>query len=327
MKGTENNVRSQHMDEEALRWATRLDGGSLSPAETASLAGWLAADPAHEWRLAHFQQFYVQLRSTLPVLAAEGLLASSDDPPIARRRSGMRKWIAVGVAAAASIAFGALWLSQRPQSVTTLLAQRTSMRLADGSQVELNARSRIAVRIDGNNRHVRLESGEAFFTVAKEAGHAFIVETPGGCVRVTGTQFNVRTSEDGALKVTVLEGSVAVRPNGGEKAATEVTLLRNDQMTIVAGNAELHRLSGEAAEDAAAWRLGKAVFNNTPLGEALQVFAGYHNLQVTITPEAAACRLGGRFTLDDFNQFLASLEDTLPVRVLRAESRVKILVR
>lgn len=326
MKGTENNVRSQHMDEEALRWATRLDGGSLSPAEQASLAGWLAADPAHEWRLAHFQQFYIQLRSTLPVMAAEGVLASSDDPPSTRRRSGARKWITVGVAAA-SIAIGALWLAQRPQSVTTHLAQRTSMRLADGSQVELNARSRIAVRIDGNKRHVRLEAGEAFFMVAKDAGHVFIVETPGGSVRVTGTQFNVRTSEDGALQVTVLEGSVAVRPDGGEKAATEVTLLRNDQMTVVAGNAELHRLSGEAAEDAAAWRLGKAVFNNTPLGEALQTFAGYHNLQVTITPEAAACRLGGRFTLDDFNQFLASLEDTLPVRVLRAESRVKILVR
>ncbi len=326
MNGTDNNPRSEQKDEEALRWATRLDGGTLSPDENASLASWLAADPAHEWRLAHFQQFYAQLHSTLPVMTTEGLLMPNDVPPHDHRRTSMRKWMTAGIAAAA-IAFGGIWFSQRPQTVATHLAQRTSMTLTDGSQVELNARSRIAVRIDGNERHVRLEMGEAFFVVAKEAGHLFVVETPGGSVRVTGTQFNVRASEEGALQVTVLEGSVAVCPGGQRKAATEVSLHPHDQMTVVAGNAELHRLSGEAAEDATAWRMGKAVFNDTPLGEALQTFSGYHNLQVTITPEAAACRLGGRFTLDDFNQFLASLEDTLPVRVLRAENRVKILAR
>lgn len=326
MNVTDSNLRSHQMDDEALRWATRLDGGVLSPAEQAALGRWLAADPARQWRLAHFQRFYAQLHGTLPAMEAEGLVGTGVLPAAPGRSAKARGWLAAGLVAA-SVVLGALWFAQRPVAVATHMAQRTSMRLADGSQVELNARSRLAVRISGEERHVRLEAGEAFFAVAKEAGRVFLVETPGGTVRVTGTRFNVRTGDDGALRVTVLEGSVAVKPGRDENPAGEIALVRFDQLTVGDGSAGLRRLSDTAAEDAVAWREGKAVFNDTPLGEALQAFAGYHDLRVNLAPEAVALRLGGRFTLDDFDQFLDSLEDALPVRVLRAEGKVRIVAR
>lgn len=326
MNATDNNPISQRRDDEALAWATRLDGAGLTSTEQAALANWLAADAAHEWRLAHFRQFFAQMHGTLPVLAAEGLLPVEPVATSGARRPVFWKWLATGLVAA-SVALGALWLGQRPQTVATQLAQRTSMKLTDGSQVQLNARSRLAVRIGSDERRVRLEEGEAFFAVAKEAGRTFVVETPAGAVRVTGTQFNVRTGTGGALQVTVLEGSVAVRPDGGKSPAREIALRPHDQLTVGGGSVELRRLEGETAADTVAWREGKAVFNDTPLSEALAAFAGYHNLRVTVTPEAAGLRLGGRFTLDDFSQFLASLEDTLPVQVLRADDRVRIIPR
>src|SRR5262249_21764622 len=61
---------SQRADDEALAWATRLDGGDLSPAELAVLDAWLATDPSHAWRLAACEQFYAQLHATLPAMAA-----------------------------------------------------------------------------------------------------------------------------------------------------------------------------------------------------------------------------------------------------------------
>ena len=42
-----------------------------------------------------------------------------------------------------------------------------------------------------------LAAGEAFFQVAKDSARPFFVETAAGSVRVTGTQFNVRTAPAG----------------------------------------------------------------------------------------------------------------------------------
>ncbi len=54
-----------------------------------------------------------------------------------------------------------------------------------------------------------------------------------------------------------------------------------------------------------------------PLSEALARFARYHGHGITATPEAANLKVGGRFSLDDLNGFLTTLEEVLPVRVSR----------
>ena len=72
-----------------------------------------------------------------------------------------------------------------------------------------------------------------------------------------------------------------------------------------------------SVEDAVAWREGKVVFTGTPLRDALERFADYHGRTITVAPEAAELPLGGRYTLDDLDHFISSLEQALPVRVLK----------
>ncbi len=330
MNAADNNPISQRMDDEALAWAVRLDRGALSPAEQAALAEWFAADPAHEWRLAHFQQFCAQLHGTLTAMEAEGLLLAADGPVPGGGRANLRRWLTAGLAAV-SLALIVAWLAHRPKAVATQMAQRTSMTLADGSRVELNARSRILVRVADDERLVRLEEGEAFFAVAKDSNRHFVVLTPTGVVRVTGTLFNVRVQQNGAWRVTVLEGSVMVRPldqsDEADSPAREVALVRYDQFAASGDRVELRRLTGEEAGDATAWRDGRVVFKETSLAEAIEAFAGYHGLHVTVAREVAGLPLGGRFTLDDFDQFLVALGDALPVRVMRSGDKVRILRR
>lgn len=304
------------VDEEALAWATRLDGGNLTPAELAVLDAWLACDPARQWRLAHYQHFYAQLHGTLPALAAAGVLPAAEAPARSVRRWGRP---AAWAAAAAAVALVAVLWVQRPREFSTETAQRQSVTLADGTRADLNARTRLTVDLRRDRRHVRLERGEAVFNVTKDPHRPFLVETAAGTVRVTGTVFDVRAAPSGTLAVTVLEGRVLVQPvdAGGREVDSPPALLAGDQLNFDPATRTVAITRPASVEDAVAWREGRVVFAGTPLREALERFADYHGRVITVAPEAAELPLGGRYTLDDFAHFTASLEQALPVRVLR----------
>ena len=307
---------SRRMEDEALTWATRLDGANLSPAEMATLNAWLASEPSHPWRLAHYQQFYAQLHGTVPAMAAAGALVSPEPsaPSWVRRSSAV-----VAVAAVAALVIGAFTWWQQPQRIATQPGQRQSITLADGSRTDLNAQTRLSVVMERDRRLVRLEQGEAVFTVTKNPHRPFYVETAAGTVRVTGTVFDVRRAPSGLLEVTVLEGTVAVQPRdaAGRELPAPRPLTAGDQLAFDPATAALNLSRPGSVEDIVAWREGKMVFSGTPLGDALERFATYHGRVITVSPEAAALPLGGRYTLDDFDQFIASLERALPVHVFR----------
>lgn len=83
------------------------------------------------------------------------------------------------------------------------------MTLADGSTVDLNARSKLRIEFSGAERRVELLGGQALFQVAKDQNRPFIVRSSHATVRAVGTQFDVYRKA-GSTTVTVLEGRVAV---------------------------------------------------------------------------------------------------------------------
>ena len=307
-------------EEQAALWAARLDGSILSAANRTNLNTWLDADPAHRLLLTSYCQFSADLEQQLPLLAgigdelAEQRTATKTARPLPRLRWPL--WAGASLTAAAAVAV-VLWLGQ-PQNqfrrLATTVAQRQEITLADGTHAELNAQTALVVELKADERRVRLASGEAFFHVSKDPARPFFVETPNGSVRVTGTQFNVRTDPLAGLEVTVLEGSVQVRPGEG---ASPRALTAGDQLTGDRQPVAVQTLSAGALNDALAWRRGEIVFNGTPLRDALARFARYHGRNLGVSDSAALQRVGGRYSIDDLNGFLTAIEEVLPVTVVR----------
>ena len=205
---------SPAIDTEAALWAARLEGGTLDAADRNALDAWLAASPAHRTALSLYCQFSADLEVQLPALVAAGRVALP--APVPRRTWSLKLVTASAFAAVAAIALTViLTRPAAPEAHATAVAQRQTITLADGTRIELNARTQLTVALTATERRVRLASGEAFFQVAKDASRPFHVETPAGTVRVTGTAFNVLAESASALDVTVLEGSVAVSPAEG----------------------------------------------------------------------------------------------------------------
>jgi transmembrane sensor len=192
--------------------------------------------------------------------------------------------------------------------------------------VELNAQTSLQFENTKSKRRIRLTGGEALFVVAKDPARPFIVETPTGSVVVTGTTFNVRSEPSvTAFEVTVIEGSVQVRPSEapGTNPTGPLLLAAGDQFSARGGSAIKHALSETDLDDSIAWQRGQIVFRNTPLEEALARYARYHGRSITIAPSVARETIGGRFSIEDFSGFLDALQFiqfTLPVKATYDQS-------
>lgn len=195
---------------------------------------------------------------------------------------------------------------------TTITTQPGKVRkviLNDGSQVWLNALStlRFATAFGSSGSRELFLEGEAYFEVAKDEQHPFVVHTRDLSTRVLGTRFNVNAYPGShPIEVTLLEGKVMLA------AAADTLYLAPDQKaTFTANNlhvvekapgltavrdsarqnttgeprrAALIREPVDHASDAAAWREGNLIFRNTVLEEIMPSLARKYNIRIQSDP-------------------------------------------
>jgi transmembrane sensor len=231
------------------------------------------------------------------------------------RRRHRRRVISGGATLVAVCLATLLWVVpyiRETSTILTLPAHRQSIALADGSRAELNARTSLQTDFRYGRRVVRLKSGEAFFSIAKDRTHPFLVETSAGTVRVTGTKFNVRLVGDGHVEVTLLEGSVQVK----NAAADPLKISPGQQIYFINNGANLRTLSASDLESAVAWRDGLIVLNGLTLAEAAKRLSLYHGREIAVASEVASLRPGGTYALDNLEGFLGAMEAALPIRII-----------
>lgn len=228
-----------------------------------------------------------------------------------RRR---RRQAAIASTSALAILLLAFWLGPMLRDtdvIATLPAQRQSVTLRDGSRAELNAATRLRTDFRYGRRHLRLEQGEALFSVVSDAARPFIVETTHGSIRVTGTVFNVRLSADDRPEVTLLEGSVRFE----SEAATPIHLAAGQQLSMEGSAPQVRKLEPADQERVAAWREGRLVLDGLTLAGVAERLAQYHAVPVNVAPDVAALRPGGTVPLANLRSVLEALQDSMPIRV------------
>jgi ferric-dicitrate binding protein FerR (iron transport regulator) len=199
---------------------------------------------------------------------ASGLLIS--DASLAVRRNDVGS-IVYDAAAEASITFHTLSLPRGSRPMRLVLA--------DGSAVWLNAASSITypTGFRGAERVVSM-TGEAYFEVAHDPGHPFIVEQGDLRVRVLGTHFNIRGYGDADRRqVTLLEGSVRV-----QRGEAQETLRPGQQAELVPA-----RLTIQSAdtESVMAWKNGQFIYDGVDLQTIMQEISRYYDVDVHFRDE------------------------------------------
>lgn len=179
--------------------------------------------------------------------------------------------------------------------------------LQDGSVVQLNSASelRYPVQFAGRERRVFL-SGEAYFEVAKDARHPFVVEVGHAEIEVLGTSFNVYSYlEEQKTEATLVEGKVRFSAGG-----QEVTLSPGEQgVWDTAGHLDKREVD---VYPYIAWKDGKFVFRKRTLEEVMRIVSRWYNVNV-VFEDAVSKQVsfsGNIRRYDDFSQVVGMLEMT-----------------
>ncbi|NQX38423.1 FecR domain-containing protein [Pedobacter steynii] len=159
--------------------------------------------------------------------------------------------------------------------LSTAKGETYRVRLPDGSLVWLNAASSLTYDFALNEigeRRVKL-SGEAYFEIAKDKAHPFVVSTDRQQVRVLGTHFNINSyTDEPVTATTLLEGSVQVLAGGKERLLRpgQEAKLGENGLAVVEANIAL----------ATAWKDGNMAFRKTDIQSVLRQISRWYNIEV-----------------------------------------------
>lgn len=190
-------------------------------------------------------------------------------------------------------------------ALATLRGQRLQRSLPDGSEITLDAASRLEVDYSAERRRIRLLDGAAFFAVQHDADRPFVVQARGVQVTVLGTRFGVEIDGGQGVLVQVESGRVRVDAQGQMQELTAGQGLR-----VAEG-----RMQPQHTAQPAAWRHGEIAFDAVPLADALARVQRYALVPLRAAPAVAGLRISGKLRVADAQDWLASLPRVLPVRL------------
>lgn len=180
--------------------------------------------------------------------------------------------------------------------------------LPDGSVIQLNNHSKLIYpeRFAGNSREVFLE-GEAYFDVAHDKKHPFIVRAGELKIRVLGTKFTVNASSQAPqITATLLEGSIEVANEKRQMLMKPNQQLRYD---VTSGNMQLTELNNASRE--VRWTQNVWVLTETPLLDICQRLEQQFNVKIIIMNDEL---IGKSFTGEFYtNESLESILKTMQI--------------
>ncbi|QJB33035.1 FecR family protein [Chitinophaga oryzae] len=303
--------------------------------KTTAAASEETAIAAHDRHIGRMQAMGIPIGQATPVTYGV-------KPGTVALRPRRRYLWAAAVSTGLLLCMGAWWWTSAKKNndaiaseVTTRNGSRTSIQLADGTRVWLNAGSKLSYSKDfgKNDRSVTL-SGEAFFDVAKQADRPFVIHTETMDIRVLGTRFNVRSyPQDKTTEASLITGSIEaiVKHN-----ATRIILKPSEKIVVLnqlpkvvpatrtmAAKEEnpvtLSHVSYYAAQTTAitetSWMDNKLVFKDESFATLAREMERFFGVKVRFdNPQPETLRFTGIFEQETVQQALNALQLTAAFR-------------
>lgn len=297
---------------QVAEWFARRRAGTLTPDDQAAFQAWLDADPDNREAFEQASDLWGDLDR---LRSDPRLMRLREEAKVAVGRRLVRR-VAGAVAACAVLVLGGVgaWrgarylyevIAPQPTQYATRIGQTMSVSLPDGSLAVLDTNSELLAWTPGKTRRLELKRGRAFFKVAKDPAHPFVVRVGDHSVTALGTQFDVDL-RPGSLRVVLSEGRVRVKstlPVGG--GASSVDMNAGYELVAQGDDWALSRADTRSAEG---WVSGRLVFDDAPLSAIAAELNRYSTTPIAVAPGVADRRMSAVLPAKDPEAFVASVE-------------------
>lgn len=158
-----------------------------------------------------------------------------------------------------------------------------NLQLSDGTKIFLNSESelRYPVFFDGDIREISLK-GEAFFDVARDVRHPFVVQVGEMQVKVLGTSFNVNAYNGTYIETALVNGKITVKVEGTDNEwqvkPSELLRFNREDRTVTVEKTDLWPYI--------AWKEGQFLFQNQNVGKIMDILARWYDIEINYRDEA-----------------------------------------
>jgi len=304
--------RADMLKEEAIDWLIRLSAENCRAEDWLAFEKWRQQSPGH-------QAAYTEMASRMAWL--ERVAKSDIDTRHAALRYRPRqqqraKPVTVRLATAATILFaiGVATFSSEGWYGSASYYQaarggRETVKLADGSRLELNTDSAVKIRINHWQRSVELIKGEVYFSVVHDSAKPFIVTAGVGRSIDLGTEFNVYRQAE-KVTIAVQEGRVRVEAKQNRELSASQVAAYDQTGEFISTPAKFN------IKTATAWRRGKLIFDNRRLDDVLAEIGRYHNVSLKLSDLTLAHnKVSGTFFIERLEVNLAAIANSLNLAV------------
>lgn len=255
--------------------------------------------------------------ATLTLAGAKVVMLSGNQQEVALKNGKIQYGDGSEVLSAADA--GTYTGKNNPEMIaSTARGQTYSLLLQDGTKVWLNAASSLQFPASFEHKETRTVSlqGEAYFEVAKDKAHPFVVVTTGNKalpaqkLTVLGTHFNINAyADEKTVKTTLLEGSIKIQQS---------VLKPGEQSVLYADNRlNIADIDPSLAVD---WKNGSFIFQGEQIAQLMKRVERWYNVKVIFDDE----RIGSRTFTGEISRYdnIAEL-----LKILQRTGRVSFQIQ
>ncbi len=232
--------------------------------------------------------------------------------------------------------------------ISTQYGSKSKLQMPDGTVIWLNAGSEIKY----NNQYGKITRtvnlvGEAYFDVAYDARHPFIIHTKNLNLKVLGTAFNVRAFNNEKIsEATLIRGSLEVSfPNRQTQkiilSPNEKLSLNNEKPTITSSNSidlkekkpiiaisTTNILPNETTIQEIAWIENKLIFRSKAFKDIALDLERWYNVKIYIeNKNISDKKFTGVFKNESFEEALNALKATYAFEYVFNKSTNTVIIK
>lgn len=311
---------AKEIKDQAADWLQRREFWNWSQQDQAELDAWLAQSPAHDIAFVRMEAAW---RRTERLGALRKPMRQTQPQPRSRRWPILLRTAAAGVAVVAIGAAGFFYASHPSEKTfATSIGGRETLKLADGSVIQLNTDTLVTLRINAHERHVELKRGEAFFEVHHNEALPFEVIAQGHRITDLGTKFLVR-ADRGELEVSLVEGKARIDTADKRDHAHSAVLSPGDVAVATAGSLSVVRKSQSVLQTELSWQRGVLIFDNVTLAEAVSELGRYNRRKFVIAdPSIARRTIYGAVPATDVDAFIRVARNVMGLKVQQKDGEI-----